>query len=140
MINIVFLKRRQVIFLERCIAQYKLYLPTFDKVKKLLNNFNIINLSGESHLIINRSVVRRSNQLFITKLAFKFEESCQSQNDTHLQFRLLSFDLQTVKKVHYRHGNPNPDSHTTMRVQIRVPMSVYFRFLCMASVELVQQF
>ena len=28
----------------------------------------------------------------------------------------------------YRHGQPIPDSHSTMRVQIRLPMSVYFVF------------
>ena len=32
-----------------------------------------------------------------------------------------------VYTFHYRHGNPNPDSHITMRVQIRDSMSVLYR-------------
>ena len=27
----------------------------------------------------------------------------------------------------YRHGHPNPESHSTMRVRIRVPMSLVFK-------------
>ena len=40
-----------------------------------------------------------------------------------------------TKKVEepYRHGHPNPDSHSTMRVRIRFPMSVVLQDLKMSS-------
>ena len=37
----------------------------------------------------------------------------------------IEIERQICKLLTYRHGQPNPDSHSNMRVQIRLPMSVH---------------
>ena len=39
---------------------------------------------------------------------------------------LVTFMFKSCETSAYRHGQPNTDSHSTMRVQIRLPISVHF--------------
>ena len=48
----------------------------------------------------------------------------QTKDSLHFRTSALGDIYKQRKPRIYRHGQPNPDSHSTMRVRVRLPMSV----------------